>query len=80
MEVKYFTLKISNINSIYRRRALGLSDGLDEVGEVRWELALCLLFIWIVCYFCIWKGIKWTGKVRHNDQHIKYMERFESNM
>lgn len=47
----------------WERRALGISNGLDEVGQVRWELALCLLFIWVVCYFCIWKGIKWTGKV-----------------
>uniref|UniRef100_F6XQ30 Transporter n=1 Tax=Ciona intestinalis TaxID=7719 RepID=F6XQ30_CIOIN len=46
-----------------RRRVLGLSAGLEHVGTIRWELALCLLLAWVVCYFCIWKGVKSTGKV-----------------
>ncbi|XP_075458441.1 sodium- and chloride-dependent betaine transporter-like [Ascaphus truei] len=47
----------------WERRALGLSDGIHHLGSVRWELALCLLLAWIICYFCIWKGVKFTGKV-----------------
>lgn len=47
----------------YRRRALMISDGIEHVGNIRWELAGTLLLVWIVCYFCIWKGVKWTGKV-----------------
>uniref|UniRef100_H2Z8Z5 Transporter n=1 Tax=Ciona savignyi TaxID=51511 RepID=H2Z8Z5_CIOSA len=47
----------------WERRVLGLSTGLDDVGTVRWELALCLLLSWVICYFCIWKGVKSTGKV-----------------
>lgn len=47
----------------FRRRALQISSGIEEVGSVRWELAATLLIVWIMCYFCIWKGVKWTGKV-----------------
>ncbi|XP_072026115.1 sodium- and chloride-dependent GABA transporter 1-like [Amphiura filiformis] len=50
-------------NEFWKNYVLQQSDGIEEVGNVRWELALTLLFVWIVCYFCIWKGVKWTGKV-----------------
>uniref|UniRef100_A0A672Z5N3 Transporter n=1 Tax=Sphaeramia orbicularis TaxID=375764 RepID=A0A672Z5N3_9TELE len=52
-----------NLFVLFRRRVLGLSGGLEEVGSVRWDLAGCLLLSWIVCYFCIWKGVKSSGKV-----------------
>ncbi|XP_010161728.1 sodium- and chloride-dependent betaine transporter [Antrostomus carolinensis] len=47
----------------WEKRVLGLTDGIDKLGSLRWELALCLLLAWIICYFCIWKGVKSTGKV-----------------
>lgn len=47
----------------FRRRALQISSGIEDVGSIRWELAATLLIVWILCYFCIWKGVKWTGKV-----------------
>jgi len=47
----------------WENRVLGLSSGLHEPGSIRWELALCLLAAWVICYFCIWKGVKSTGKV-----------------
>ena len=43
---------------------LRLTDGLDEPGTVNWDLALCLLLGWIICYLCVWKGVKSTGRVR----------------
>lgn len=46
-----------------RRRVLSISGGIEEIGSIRWEVLLCLIVMWIVCYFCIWKGVKSTGKV-----------------
>lgn len=46
-----------------RRRVLSISRGIEEVGSIRWEVLLCLIVMWIVCYFCVWKGVKSTGKV-----------------
>lgn len=47
-----------------RRRILGLSSGIERLGNIRWDLACCLLLAWIICYFCVWKGVKSTGKAQ----------------
>lgn len=39
------------------------SPGLHQLGSVSWQLALCLLFIFTIVYFSIWKGVKTSGKV-----------------
>ncbi|XP_019728829.1 sodium- and chloride-dependent GABA transporter 2-like isoform X2 [Hippocampus comes] len=49
----------------WERRVLKISGGIEEVGSLRWELVLCLILAWIICYFCIWKGIKSTGKAAY---------------
>ncbi|KAI5623797.1 hypothetical protein C0J50_16478, partial [Silurus asotus] len=47
----------------WERRVLSISKGIEDVGKVNWEILLCLIAMWIICYFCIWKGVKSTGKV-----------------
>lgn len=42
---------------------LSISKGIEDIGKVNWEILLCLIAMWIVCYFCIWKGVRSTGKV-----------------
>ncbi|XP_016126914.1 sodium- and chloride-dependent GABA transporter 2-like isoform X3 [Sinocyclocheilus grahami] len=34
-----------------------------SLGTVNADLAMCLLLAWVICYFCIFKGVKTTGKV-----------------
>ncbi|XP_069906108.1 sodium- and chloride-dependent GABA transporter 3 isoform X2 [Oryctolagus cuniculus] len=53
----------SPVMEFWERRVLAISDGIQHIGNLRWELALCLLAAWTICYFCIWKGTKSTGKV-----------------
>ncbi|KAB7507388.1 Sodium-dependent dopamine transporter [Armadillidium nasatum] len=39
------------------------SLGLNDLGSLQWETALCLLAVYLICYFSIWKGISTSGKV-----------------
>ncbi|VDM49797.1 unnamed protein product [Toxocara canis] len=40
-----------------------VSRSLTNLGPVNWEMALCLLIVYLICYFSLWKGIKMSGKV-----------------
>nr|XP_061795531.1 sodium- and chloride-dependent GABA transporter 3-like [Nerophis lumbriciformis] len=53
----------SSVEEFWQRRVLSLSSGIEEMGSVRWDLAGCLVLSWITCYFCVWKGVKSSGKV-----------------
>uniref|UniRef100_A0AAR2K0Q5 Transporter n=1 Tax=Pygocentrus nattereri TaxID=42514 RepID=A0AAR2K0Q5_PYGNA len=63
----------SPVIEFWERRVLRLSPGIDQMGSVNWDLALCLLIAWIMCYFCIWKGVKSTGKVVYFTATFPYL-------
>ncbi|XP_054628891.1 sodium- and chloride-dependent creatine transporter 1-like isoform X1 [Dunckerocampus dactyliophorus] len=53
----------SPVIEFWERKVLRLSGGLHEPGNISYEMVLCLLATWIIVYFCMWKGVKSTGKV-----------------
>uniref|UniRef100_A0A3P8PAM1 Transporter n=1 Tax=Astatotilapia calliptera TaxID=8154 RepID=A0A3P8PAM1_ASTCA len=53
----------SPVIEFWERKVLRLSGGLHEPGDISYEMVLCLIATWIIVYFCMWKGVKSTGKV-----------------
>lgn len=39
------------------------SEGIHDLGAIKWDMALCLLAVYLICYFSLWKGISTSGKV-----------------
>lgn len=53
----------SPVIEFWERKVLRLSGGLHEPGDISYEMVLCLMATWVIVYFCMWKGVKSTGKV-----------------
>ncbi|XP_063232699.1 sodium- and chloride-dependent glycine transporter 1 [Bacillus rossius redtenbacheri] len=47
----------------FNNYVLGLSTGVEEVGEIKISMALCLLLAWIIVFLCLSKGVQSSGKV-----------------
>lgn len=48
----------------------------NALGSVNGDLAMCLLLAWVICYFCIFKGVKTTGKVVYFTATFPYLMLF----
>ncbi|KAF7240197.1 Sodium- and chloride-dependent creatine transporter 1 [Varanus komodoensis] len=55
--------KRSPVIEFWENKVLHLSKGLEFPGSINWEVTLCLLACWVLVYFCVWKGVKSTGKI-----------------
>lgn len=44
---------------------LNHSEGIHDLGYIKWDMAGCLFLVYLICYFSLWKGISTSGKVRY---------------
>uniref|UniRef100_A0AAY4A8R0 Transporter n=1 Tax=Denticeps clupeoides TaxID=299321 RepID=A0AAY4A8R0_9TELE len=68
----YFSVVVT-VMEFWHYRVLHISDGIENIGTVRWDLALCLLLSWVIVYFCVWKGVKSTGKAAYFTATFPYI-------
>jgi len=59
---------IHNHIIIFRRRVLRKTSGLEEGGELLWDLSLCNLLAWFIIFLVLSKGVETLGKVRKQQQ------------
>ena len=53
---------VDSVQEFWERKILQISPGIDHPNGLQWELVLTLFIAWVACFFCIWRGIKSTGK------------------
>lgn len=64
---------VSAPQEFFDHSMLKMTDGIDNFGNVRWELVGCLAVAWLLVYFCLWKGLKSTGKVVYVTATLPYL-------
>ena len=47
----------------WSKQVLGLSERIEDLGNIQPHLAISLLVSWLIVYFCILRGVQWTGKI-----------------
>ncbi|XP_031574792.1 sodium- and chloride-dependent GABA transporter 1-like [Actinia tenebrosa] len=47
----------------WKHNVLEITDDIAQIGDMRWPLFGTLILSWVVVYFCLFKGIKSSGKV-----------------
>ncbi|PVD26916.1 hypothetical protein C0Q70_12064 [Pomacea canaliculata] len=57
----------------FHKVVLDITKGINDMGEVRWELALCLLLAWLLVCICLAKGIKTSGKAVYVTAFFPYL-------
>jgi len=57
----------------WERNVLQMSDGIEDMGGIRWELFGCLALSWVIVFLCLIRGIKSSGRVVYFTATFPYL-------
>ncbi|KAK3612140.1 hypothetical protein CHS0354_031215 [Potamilus streckersoni] len=57
----------------FYKSVLDISENIQDVGGLRWQLVLCLLLAWVLVAVCLAKGIKSSGKAVYFTAFFPYI-------
>ncbi|XP_070559785.1 sodium- and chloride-dependent glycine transporter 2-like [Ptychodera flava] len=67
------SIPVTPAEEYWNNRVLRISDGLENLGPIQWDLALLLLLAWIIIFLCLCKGVKSSGKVVYFTATFPYL-------
>ncbi|XP_048778053.1 sodium- and chloride-dependent glycine transporter 2-like [Ostrea edulis] len=57
----------------FHHSVLSITGGIYSLGDIKWELAGCLAFAWVLVCICLAKGIKTSGKAVYFTAFFPYV-------
>ncbi|KAH3702813.1 hypothetical protein DPMN_077839, partial [Dreissena polymorpha] len=64
---------ISPSDDYFHSVVLDISEGIHDMGSLKWQLTLCLLLAWVLICICLAKGIKSGGKAAYFTAFFPYV-------
>ncbi|XP_022325413.2 sodium- and chloride-dependent glycine transporter 1-like [Crassostrea virginica] len=65
--------KVTASEEFWQNEVLQITEGIEDLGVLRWELLICLAVAWIVVFLCLCKGIKSSGRVVYVTATFPYL-------
>ncbi|ESO93994.1 hypothetical protein LOTGIDRAFT_205669 [Lottia gigantea] len=65
--------KIPPSQEFWQRQVLQITEGIESIGGIRWELFGCLILSWIIVFLCICKGVQSSGRVVYVTATFPYL-------
>lgn len=53
----------NNSEAYFFQNVLQLSDRVNAVGGIDWQILLSLAVVWVIIYFCVWQGTTSVGQI-----------------
>nr|XP_011456838.2 sodium- and chloride-dependent glycine transporter 1 [Crassostrea gigas] len=65
--------RITASEEFWQNEVLQITEGIEDLGTIRWELLICLAIAWIVIFLCLCKGVKSSGRVVYVTATFPYL-------